>query len=202
MRTTEILMSEHRVIERVLLCLDKIADAAESARRLDVASGRDAVSFLKTFADRCHHMKEEERLFPAMERCGLPRDAGPTAVMRQEHEIGRGHVRGMQAALDAHEKGAPDALPRFVAEARGFTELLRDHIAKEDEVLFPMADRMLPNDVQEELLRGFEHAEKHELGDGVHEEFLAIADRLCERWGVTQRETKTRAHVCGCSHAH
>jgi hemerythrin-like domain-containing protein len=198
MRTTEILMSEHRVIERVLACLDKIADAAETVGRVDLASARDVLDFLRTFADRCHHAKEEQRLFPAMENCGLPREAGPTAVMRAEHELGRAHVRAMAAAVE----GPPtlEAADRFVVEARGFTSLLRDHIAKEDEVLFPMADRMLPADVQAELLAGFEHAERHEIGEGVHERFLAVADRLAARWGVTTDETAAKAHVCGCSH--
>jgi hemerythrin-like domain-containing protein len=199
MRTTEILMSEHRVIERVLLCLEKIADAAEETGRLDAASARDAIAFLRTFADRCHHAKEEERLFPAMERFGLPRDAGPTAVMRKEHEIGREHVRRMAAAVDAFDKGAADAAGRFVVEARGFVELLREHIAKEDEVLFPMADRMLPAAVHDELLRGFEHAEE-DMGAGTHETFLALAASLEVRWRVKKEDAQAKAHVCSCSH--
>jgi hemerythrin-like domain-containing protein len=202
MRTTEILTDEHRVIERVLLCLDKMAEQAFSKSSIDVDSARDAISFIRTFADGCHHMKEEHRLFPAMERCGLPQEAGPTAVMRHEHEIGRAAVRKMNEAVAAFEKGDASAADRFAFEARGFVELLRDHIAKEEQVLFPMADRMLPAAVQDELLVGFEHAEKHEMGEGTHEEFLALADRLSARWGVTPAETKSKAHTCSCSHGH
>jgi hemerythrin-like domain-containing protein len=195
-------MSEHRVIEQVLACLDKMAASAAAEGRIDVPSARDAVSFLKTFADGCHHKKEEDRLFPAMERCGMPKDAGPTAVMREEHEIGRAHIRAMDTALGQFEGGAKDAVGRFVAEARGFSDLLREHIAKEDQVLFPMADRMLPVSVQAELLQGFEHAEKHEMGEGTHERFLAIAERLAQRWGVTADDARAKAHVCSCSHGH
>jgi hemerythrin-like domain-containing protein len=200
MRTTEILMEEHRVIEQVLACLDKIAEAAFEKGAVDVASARDVLSFLRTFADGCHHKKEEERLFPAMERCGLPREAGPTAVMRYEHETGRAFIRRMDEALTAYEKGAPGTADRYAFEARGFVELLRDHIAKEDQVLFPMADRMLPANVQTELLAGFEHAEKHELGEGTHERFLALASSLAARWGVAK--PAAAAHTCSCSHGH
>ncbi len=202
MRTTEILMNEHRVIEQVLACLDKIAENAFETGTIDVASARDAASFLRTFADACHHGKEEQRLFPAMERCGLPPQAGPTAVMRHEHEIGRAHVRRMEDAVAAYEKGDKQAPGRFAFEARGFVELLRDHIAKEEQVLFPMADRMLPPAMQDELLAGFEHAEKHEMGEGTHEKFLALADRLASRWGVTKTDAQAKAKTCACSHGH
>ena len=202
MRTTEILMNEHRVIEQVLACLERMAEDAFEKGAIDVGSARDALSFLRTFADGCHHGKEEQRLFPAMERCGLPPQAGPTAVMRHEHELGRAHVRKMADAVAAFEKGDGRAVDAFAFEARGFVELLREHIAKEEQVLFPMADRMLPAAVHDELLAGFAHAEKHEMGEGTHEAFLALADRLAARWGVTKDEAQAKAHTCSCSHAH
>ncbi len=199
MRTTEILMNEHRVIETVLACLEKMADETDAKGAVAVADARDAIAFLRTFADKCHHMKEEDRLFPAMERFGIPREAGPTAVMRQEHEIGRAHVRRMDEAVTAFERGELVAAARFSFEARAFVEMLRDHIAKEDEVLFPMADRMLPAAVHDELLRGFEHAEA-DMGAGTHETFLAVAERLAERYGVTHGLVMSKAHACSCSH--
>lgn len=202
MRTTEILMNEHRVIEEVLLCLEKMADEAAEQNSIELAPAREAIFFLRTFADGCHHMKEEKRLFPAMERCGMPADAGPTAVMREEHEIGRGHVRRMDDAVLAFEKGDRAAVRRFVHEARGFVELLREHIAKEDQVLFPMADRMLPAAIQDELLAGFEHAEAHEVAPGAHERCLAIAASLSVRFGVTKSDAASKSRTCACSHAH
>jgi hemerythrin-like domain-containing protein len=202
MRTTEILMEEHRVIERVLACIERIADDAEAKHLIDVASATDAILFMRTFADACHHAKEEERLFPAMERFGLPKEVGPTAVMRQEHEMGRGHVRAMDAAVAAAANSSAGAVERFVAESRALVELLRAHITKEDQILFPMADRMLPPDVQDELLRGFAHAELHEMGEGTHERFLSIADQLEARWGIMSNEVRAKPHTCACSHEH
>lgn len=201
MRATEILSQEHRVIELVLACVDRIADDATAKGAIDAASARDALSFIRTFADGCHHGKEEERLFPAMERRGMPREAGPTAVMRYEHELGRGHVKAMDAALTAFEAGDASGVARFAKEAHGYVELLRDHIAKEDDILFPMADGMLDARAQEELLREFHHVEEHEMGAGTHERFLALAQSLAVRWGVTQDAARACAHVCGCSHA-
>lgn len=206
MKPTEILGREHRVIERMLVVLERIADEAAASRTLDVAAARDALTFIRTFADQCHHGKEEARLFPAMERCGLPADVGPTAMMRQEHELGRAHVRKMFAAAEelaagaSDAKRAKDATDRFVFEARGFVELLRDHIAKEDQVLFPMADRMLSDAAQTELMGDFDHFESHDMPAGTHERMLGIADVLTRRYGVTADAAEACAHVCGCSH--
>ena len=202
MRATEILMNEHRVIEQVLACLDAMAEDASARHAVDAASARDAIAFLRTFADGCHHLKEESRLFPALERCGLPPQAGPTAVMRHEHEVGRAFIRKMEEYATASEKGDPAAADRFAFEARSYVDLLREHIAKEEQVLFPMADRMLPAAVHDELLRGFASAEEHEMGEGTHETYLALADRLAARWGVTKAAARAKAHTCSCSHQH
>jgi hemerythrin-like domain-containing protein len=201
MRTTEILMSEHRVIETVLACLDKMADASFDGGTVPVADARAAIEFLRTFADGCHHKKEEDRLFPAMERYGLPREAGPTAVMREEHVIGRERVAKMAAAVDAFEKGGAGASDTFALETRLFVDHLREHIAKEDQVLFPMADRMLPPAEEAAVLAGFEHAERHEVGEGTHEKFLGVARDLAVRWRVTTADAAAKAHTCGCSHS-
>ena len=95
MRPTEILMQEHRVIEQVLDCLDAIANKTESGEQLDQHSATQAIDFFANFADRCHHGKEEDCLFPMLEQKGFSREQGPTGVMLHEHEVGRQHVRGM-----------------------------------------------------------------------------------------------------------
>lgn len=177
---TRMLMDEHRVIEIVLAVLDRMADLAFAKGIVDPAPAREAITFLREFADRFHHGKEEARLFPAMEGFGLPSDAGPTAVMRHEHEVGRAHVRRMDLAVADFEKGAPGASDRFAFEARGFVDLLRDHIAKEDQVLFPMADRMLPPAAQDVLLRDFRTFEAQDAG--AREKYTALAAALAG-WG-------------------
>jgi len=201
MRPTEILMSEHRVIEQMLAVLERIAAQACETGALPAQDCDDAVAFLRTFADACHHGKEEARLFPAMERAGLPPFAGPTAVMRQEHEMGRDLVRRMAEAAEAARGGDREAPARFATAARGFVHLLREHIAKEDQVLFPMADQILSPEAQAELATAFESFEHEDMGPGTHERLLEVADRLARTYGVTPAEAAAKAHVCSCSHA-
>lgn len=184
MQPTEILKQEHRVIEQVLACLDKMAAEAAASGRLDTESAGQAIVFFRQFADKCHHGKEEARLFPAMEAKGFSPDCGPTAVMRHEHELGRGRIRNMAEALEQIAAGKSEAVAKFVEHARGYVELLREHINKEDHCLFPMADNALSASEQENLLADFERAEREEVGPGVHEECLSIAKRLGERYGI------------------
>jgi hemerythrin-like domain-containing protein len=199
MKPTEILSSEHRVIEQVLDCLERIIAEASAAGRLDAASAKDAVSFFRTFADQCHHAKEEVHLFPAMEAKGFPRDGGPTGVMLTEHEAGRGCVRTMSEAIDAAAAGDDAALRRFAEAGAGFISLLRQHIEKEDHCLFSMANEVLTDEDQSALMAKFGKAEET-MGHGTHEKFLTIAGALAEKYGVQPKATACGGHSVACCH--
>jgi len=196
MNPTEILMEEHRVIEQVLECLEKMVTQAIERNTLDPEPAGDAIAFFQGFADRCHHGKEEVHLFPLMEAKGFPREGGPTGQMRWEHEQGRSHVRGMHKAIEQASSGEAEALKTFVAHARSFITLLREHIQKEDHCLFPMAHQVLSEQDQRTLMERFERVESEEMGQGTHEKFHAIANRLANRYGV-QRVKVPAARCCG-----
>jgi hemerythrin-like domain-containing protein len=199
MNPTDILKSEHRVIEQVLNCLEKMAEDAERGH-LDADSAREALDFFRTFADGCHHGKEEAHLFPAMEAKGFPRDGGPTGVMLHEHETGRQHVRAMAEAVDAGASGHPAALEKFSRRAHGYIGLLREHIGKEDHCLFGMANRVLNAQDQQALMAKFHHVESEEMGHGTHEKYLDLANRLADRYGVARAEVAAGHSGCGCGH--
>ena len=76
------------------------------------------------------------------------------------------------------EAGDASASAEVTANARGYTALLRQHIYKEDNILFPMADQVIPRAAQAQVSDGFEHVEHEETGEGVHEKYLALADAL------------------------
>jgi len=173
-KATDSLKHDHRVIEKVLAALERLAGASEI--RLDV--WKKAIDFLKIFADRCHHLKEEKILFPALEERGIPREGGPIGMMLAEHEEGRGYVRKMAATLALAEQDSKEATTALRETARKYLRLLREHIQKEDEVLFEMADGVLTPAEQENLLHEFAEHEAKEIGAGVHERYLQIAQEL------------------------
>ena len=174
-KATEVLSDEHRVIERVLAVVEKLATAPVEG---SLDSWKKALDFFSHFADQCHHLKEEKILFPAMEEHGIPRDGGPIGMMLTEHEEGRGYVRTMMAALTLAEARNEAAKDSLLNNARAYLRLLREHIQKEDEILFRIADDVIPVDEQKELLRSFEKHEAQEMGTGVHEKYLKITQEL------------------------
>ena len=178
MEATKILMDEHRVIERVLAGMDIASSRLASGESIRERFFLDAADFIKGFADGCHHKKEEGILFPAMAAAGVPKEGGPIGVMLAEHEEGRRLTRAMRAAAERLLAGETLAKEAIAANARSYVALLRQHIAKEDNVLFPMADRVIPSTDQAGLAEAFERVEHEETGEGVHEKFLALAQTL------------------------
>ena len=178
MQATDILMQEHRVIEQMLNSLQTAAQAAGDGAPVRPSFFIDAANFIRGFADGCHHHKEEGVLFKMMETHGMPVQGGPVAVMLHEHELGRQYTRGMRAAAEKWQGGDKSARAEGGENALAYVNLLRQHILKEDQVLFPMADRVIPVGEHPAVLTGFEHVEHEETGEGIHEKYLALADAL------------------------
>ena len=202
MQPTEILMNEHRIIEQVLDCLEIMADRCEANADLDADSARKAIDFFRTFADCCHHAKEETYLFPMMEAKGFSRENGPTGVMRDEHDQGRQHVQSMADSVDKCESGDVPAIDAFVRHARSYCELLRAHIHKEDHCLFPMANQALNDEEQQSLLTMFEKVEHDDMSEGTHERYLQIADELASRFDVVRITIEANSEHGSCSPSH
>ena len=162
-RATQDLRNEHDAILHVFQILDVMLEqeGQEPAEQLQFAG--ELVNFLKIFADKCHHGKEENYLFTALETAGVPNGNGPIGAMLHEHRLGREFIAGMEAAL------AQKDLAGFKQAARGYQQLLRDHIQKENNVLFVLADRLLDAGQQGELFEDFETWEEKVIGQGVHE---------------------------------
>ena len=138
----QLLMDEHQLILRSLDALDAFV-AKQVHGGDDRAELSRFVRFIREFADARHHGKEEDILFVAMVAAGFPRDGGPIAVMLMDHDAGRAYVAAMAAR--AEQQGPwTDADRRAMAEASlGYSSLLRAHIRKEDQILYPMARQRL-----------------------------------------------------------
>jgi hemerythrin-like domain-containing protein len=181
MQPTDLLSQDHRVIERVLSSLEAAASRLQAGTPVPPAFFIDAADFIKGFADGCHHRKEEEHLFLAMEEAGFPRFGGPIGVMLAEHDEGRRYTAALRTAAERLAAGDASAASAVVENARGYAALLRQHIMKEDNVLFMMAKRALPPEKQEELLEAFERVERE---DGNHDRWLALVDKLEREVGI------------------
>ena len=172
------LMNEHRAVLGALHVLKGIASRLEEGQPVGEADISDILGFLKLFADRCHHGKEEGMLFPALVRAGLPQDSGPVGVMLLEHERGRELISAME------ESSFPKLEPkRFAAAVHGYVDLLEKHIAKENDILFPLAGQLLTEHQLAEMAEAFDRHEETVVGKGRHEELHAMLSSLHSRYG-------------------
>ncbi len=170
-RATEDLRHEHEAILHVLGILGR-ANAADGRKaEAKLKFYEELVYFLTVFADRCHHGKEEGHLFPALVGKGVADEGGPVGAMLAEHRLGREYIAAMKEAL-----AAGDA-EKLRAAGEGYGGLLQAHIGKENNVLFPMADRLLGAKAQDALFEKFEKHEEQVIGHGVHERLHAMIDR-------------------------
>jgi hemerythrin-like domain-containing protein len=168
MTATEILRAEHVLILRALTTLETAADRLASGVPPPAGWWTAAIAWLRGFADRTHHAREERLLFPAILDAGVPREGGPVAVMLEEHELGRSLIQAMETS----------AGPARVDATLRYVDLLRNHIDKENGILFPLADAVLDDTAQRTLRREFD-AITDELGrDATLDGALAGVERL------------------------
>ncbi|RMD80985.1 MAG: hemerythrin [Candidatus Dadabacteria bacterium] len=175
----ETLMDEHRRIEKALDALDVYAERLQAGAQAPLDDLAGFVRFIREFADRTHHGKEEDILFEAMVAAGFPKEAGPIAVMLAEHDEGRSYVAELAAAVEAGTIETNDRA-RLAGAARGYTSLLRDHIQKEDNVLYPMARARLSSEAYAEVTRRCQEYER--LHESEKAELTQLAIKLCDQY--------------------
>ena len=178
MQATDVLMNEHRVIERVLNSLEIGVNQLESGGQVRPEFFLSATDFIRNFADGCHHAKEEGILFTRMTDQGFTLQGCPLGVMLAEHECGRQYNQALTKAAEDMQKGDLTGVQRAIQSSRSYIALLRQHIYKEDHILFPMAAQVIPLETHASLWEQFEQVERAEVGEGVHEKYLALAKVL------------------------
>lgn len=156
---TQALVNEHRLILRMITLLENNAPRTATGDYKNWQFYLDGVDFIRNYADNFHHAKEEDVLFAALVNNGMPRENSPVAAMLMEHDQGRAYVQGMENAAIEAKDGLPGSERQIAANALAYAALLRDHIAKEDDILYPLAERVIPEKMREEIVLGYQRAE-------------------------------------------
>ncbi|MDE3052716.1 MAG: hemerythrin domain-containing protein [Gemmatimonadota bacterium] len=178
MKAIDVLMDEHRVIERVLDALETAAGRLDRGEPVPAQFFLDAAEFASGFADRCHHGKEEGVLFQAMERHGEPADGGLVGMLKDEHVEGRRYVQAIREAAAALGRGDASAARRVASTSYAYSGLLREHIEKEDEGVFPMAADLIPAAEHAGVLARFADGSEADPASAEYARYLALAARL------------------------
>jgi len=155
-KTSKILVDEHKDILKVADAIEKECGELKKGRNIDEDFFKKAVYFIKNYADKFHHAKEEDILFREMLKDSVKEclHCNPIDQMLHEHDMGRNFIKGILEGMDKKDR------KKVVENAIGYVHLIREHIFKEDNVLYPMCDEALGKETQKSMLKKFEKEEK------------------------------------------
>ena len=176
MKATQQLKDEHDSINIVLSAMEKINEDIVNKKEFDVALFENILDFIRIFADKNHHGKEEDFLFPALEKKGFSHDSGPVRVMINEHQIGRDYMIALSEAVSEFKNGDKKVKENIISLSRDYITLLRNHIEKENKVLFPMADQILGSGESDILFEAFEKIGEERMGALKHKEYIILVE--------------------------
>ncbi len=172
-RSTKELSGEHKNILKVIDAMTKECDALEGGKELEKEFFVKAVDFIRNYADKFHHAKEEDILFKELDHPEVQMHCDPRGQMLHEHDMGRKFVKGM-------EEGAADGdKSKAVENARGYAQLLQEHIHKEDNILYPMAEQALGEERSRAV--GERFAKVNEKYASANEKYLALVEEFSSR---------------------
>ena len=180
-----ILREEHDNILRGLNALEACAHKLQDQQDVPPETLEGFIEFFRLYADRTHHGKEEDLLFPAMIDYGFSREAGPIHCMLSDHEHNRALTREMVAAAAEYRAGNKAAGRRFAGTAAEYVRVLREHIQKENLVLFVMADNAIPSEREPQLLTSFQDVDEKKIGKSEIDRLLRLLDSLSEQFVLT-----------------
>jgi hemerythrin-like domain-containing protein len=177
---TKNLEDDHVHILRLIGVMERVI-GTESP---DITHLEKIVEIIRNFADGLHHAKEENQFFPFLANRGFSISQGPVAVMLNEHSRGRDYVKGMAENISLYKGGNIPALGRIYSNMAGYAELLQNHISKENNILFRMADRALSETDHEDLLKQFAEAENAQATEHSAEDYVKMINQLASVYGV------------------
>jgi hemerythrin-like domain-containing protein len=169
------LMIEHRLIERMLSIINRELKLVELTKAIDPLFVDLAVDFIRTYADRTHHGKEEDILFRKLEKRNLSNaDRQVMNELIEEHALGRKTTKALVDANVQYRNGTDSALSSVTAQLRSLVEFYPRHIEKEDKVFFPASRSYMTEEEDQIMLAEFMEFDRKM----IHEKYHALVQSL------------------------
>lgn len=178
MKLIQELKEEHNAIIIIIEVLEEMCKSLEMGEEVNPGDMERIIEFMKVFTDTCHHGKEELVLFPAMEKLGIGLEGGQISLILTEHDLGRNYVKDLEKSVKEYRQEVHESGLMVIAMAKNLTSLLSRHIDTENELLYPLADAHIPEAQQKELKKQFDSIEHDVVGEGKHEEYHRMLEKL------------------------
>jgi uncharacterized protein len=173
---SDLLIADHETTEKVLEAIDRALAGAEGPSPVIV---REGMEYLVDYVEACHNKKEADHLFPLLEKRGVPRTGGPLAVMLAEHEQSRALLSELTRLADGYVSGDRESLDTLRTTFGQYASLLKDHYWKENDILYPMARRVM-SDADADAIMAAIDATEAAIGPGTRAKYYALAERIIE----------------------
>lgn len=175
----KLMVEEHVYIKRMLKVLRKASYGVMQSGNIDYDDFAKMIDFVRNYADRHHHGKEEKLLFNRMvDEIGGAAEKLVKSGMLVEHDLGRLHMKELEEALERVKGGDEESKLDVIANAISYTHLLNRHIDKEDAVVYPFAQRQLSAETKETINSECESFEKQMEEEGVQCRYIALLEEL------------------------
>lgn len=175
MQARGLLMIEHRLIERMINLIDRTLAEVESTGAIDPVFVDTAVDFIRFYADRTHHGKEEDILFQDLEKRQLSDDDQHLMqALIDEHKFGRQITYTLSEANKRYRNGDKPALTDIIESLKTLVDFYPRHIEKEDKVFFPAAKSYVTESEDQAMLEAFREFDRKM----IHEKYQATIEAL------------------------
>lgn len=179
MNAIKLMVEEHKNIKRVLIVIRKLCLKVLQNEEVDYDVFYKIIDFVRNYADKHHHSKEEDILFKKMsEELKDVVGEGPILGMLTEHDQGRLFIKNLEQAVKRVQDGNYEAKLDVIANAIAYTDLLYRHIDKEDNVIYKFGERKLSVESLNEVEAKCEEAERLASEKNIQDKYLKIVNEL------------------------
>jgi hemerythrin-like domain-containing protein len=183
MKPIDVLIDEHRLVEQVLNCLERMTDKSVLSGAIDAEDVKDAVVFFRTFVEGWHFPREEAYLTVAMDIRGAGPDGTDPPQFHDHRRCGT-HLAGMEHAGRSEAEGNSLATKSFAEHARKYIDVMMKHIEDEEDRMFSEIETGSTNQTHAEATEAFYRAEAERYDQRRLEMCVDIANRLADQLKV------------------
>ena len=178
MTPTENLINEHKEINELLNILSKISDKIKSKDVFYTNDVEEIVDYLILLINKSHHGKEDGVFYPELMQSGISKEIAPLSIINYEHTLSRRYLKEIVSCV-VNCKIGNDFSGEMLAESiTNYVVVIKNHIKREEEIVFPMAEKLLSVDKKNEIAKKFENIDENNFNHSFVEHFNKLLKKF------------------------
>ncbi|MFW9935915.1 MAG: hemerythrin domain-containing protein [Candidatus Thorarchaeota archaeon] len=177
----DILLDEHKLIDRVFVIIEKVRDKLKDKEEIPAPVFWNLVEFIRGYADVIHHSKEEDILFDTLREhdTDLSKEVDRNiAVLIEEHIEALDLANEMHKAIREYHRGAPEGRDKILKSVDEYLKIMKPHFKMEEDDVFPSLVKVLSQEEKDKMKADFDRFDEILGGKEVHERYHQIVEEL------------------------